>query len=90
MSRVHEIHRSPMKKMRVLPKDIPQCAQRGLLPWQITEYRQVYCLDRLPDGQLPDAVSTTACGVFSGTHIPSSFTGHSYSRGVGLADAKII
>ncbi|KAB5588896.1 hypothetical protein CTheo_7662 [Ceratobasidium theobromae] len=45
-----------MKKMRVLPKDIPQCAQRGLLPWQITEYRQVYCLDRLPDGQLPDAV----------------------------------
>ncbi|KAF8700011.1 hypothetical protein RHS03_06909, partial [Rhizoctonia solani] len=56
MSRVHEIKRSPTKKMRYLPKDVPQSAQRGMMPWQITEYRQVYCLDRLPDGQLPDAV----------------------------------
>ncbi|KAJ1301980.1 hypothetical protein OPQ81_000816 [Rhizoctonia solani] len=56
MSRVREIQRSPVKKMRILPKDVPQVAQRGMMPWQITEYRQVYCLDRLPDGQLPDAV----------------------------------
>ncbi|CAE6517395.1 hypothetical protein RSOLAG22IIIB_13793 [Rhizoctonia solani] len=56
MSRVREIQRSPVKKMRFLPKDVPQGAQRGMMPWQITEYRQVYCLDRLPDGQLPDAV----------------------------------
>jgi hypothetical protein len=60
MSRVHQIQRSPVKKMRFLPKDVPQGAQRGMMPWQITEYRQVYCLDRIPDGQLPDTVSTTA------------------------------
>ncbi|QRV82202.1 hypothetical protein RhiJN_10217 [Ceratobasidium sp. AG-Ba] len=59
MSRVHEIQRSPAKKMRLPPKDLPPSlvkSERGIQPWQITEYRQVYCLDRLPDGQLPDTV----------------------------------
>ncbi|KAG8682794.1 hypothetical protein FRC09_016521 [Ceratobasidium sp. 395] len=58
MSRVHEIQRLPTKKMRLPPKDLPPSfkAPQGVQPWQITEYRQVYCLDRLPDGQLPDAV----------------------------------
>ncbi|KAG8718096.1 hypothetical protein FRC08_005983 [Ceratobasidium sp. 394] len=58
MSRVQEIQRSPAKKMRLPPKDLPPSfkTHQGVQPWQITEYRQVYCLDRLPDGQLPDAV----------------------------------
>ncbi|ELU45199.1 hypothetical protein AG1IA_00766 [Rhizoctonia solani AG-1 IA] len=69
MSRVHEIKRSPTKKMRYLPKDVPQIAQRGMMPWQITEYRQVYCLDRLPDCQLPDAVSLIAISPPPGDYV---------------------
>lgn len=57
MSRVQPIVRSPVKKMRFPAKDEPAGEQRGMMPWQITEYRQVYCLDRMPDGQLPSTVS---------------------------------
>ncbi|KAF8601469.1 hypothetical protein BDV93DRAFT_524649 [Ceratobasidium sp. AG-I] len=56
MSRVQPIVRSPVKKMRFPAKDEPAGEKRGMMPWQITEYRQVYCLDRMPDGQLPDTV----------------------------------